>query len=409
MRRLRILHVSPYYEDAWGYGGIPRVAGALARGLARLGHRVTVCTTDARDGASRLGGNGGTPGHAGGRPRETTSGGVRVCVFPNLSNRLAYRLQVFLPLGLRPYLSRHARDFDVAHVHGCHHLPGAIAVRQLARAGVPCVLAPNGTAPRIERRRAAKWLFDATFGRGVMSGASRVLAVTEAERRQLVGLGIAPDAIRVVPNPVDLDEFGGPMRPERFRQRLGLGDGPLVLYLGTLTPRKHVDVLVEAFAALGRPDARLAIAGNDLGAGAALRRLVARRGLAAHTTFTGLVEGRDRLDALAAADVVAYPGRDEIFGLVPLEALLSGAPVIVAGDSGCGEVVGATAGGLVVPPGDAPALAGAIGRILAAPAEWRRQAAAAQDRVRAAYGADAVCARLEAVYGEVIAPAVPTL
>jgi glycosyltransferase involved in cell wall biosynthesis len=409
MRSIRILHVSPYYEDAWGYGGIPRVAGALARGLARRGHQVTVGTTDARDGDSRLPADGGPRRLRGDRPREFWSAGVRVGVFPNLSNRLAYRRQLFLPLGLGPWLTRHARDFDVAHVHGCHHLPGAMAVRHLARAGVPRVLAPNGTAPRIERRRAAKWLFDVTLGRGVLTGASRVLAVTDAERRQLLGLGVAPAAVRVVPNPVDLDQFAAPPRPERLRQRLGVAAEPLVVYLGTLTPRKHVDVLIEAFAALDRPDARLVIAGNDLGAGPALRRLVARRGLAPRTTFTGLLPGPARLDALAAAAVVAYPGRDEIFGLVPLEALLSGTPVIVAGDSGCGEVVAGTGGGLVVPPGDAPALAGAIGSILADPAGWRRQVAAAQPGVRAAYGADAVCARLERVYQELLAPAHPTL
>ena len=49
MRPLSILHVVPYYEDAWAYGGIPRLAGAMTRGLARRGHHVTVCTTDAAE------------------------------------------------------------------------------------------------------------------------------------------------------------------------------------------------------------------------------------------------------------------------------------------------------------------------------------------------------------------------
>src|SRR5215813_4276513 len=52
--RMRILHVSPYGEAAWAYGGIPRVVGALSRGLARRGHDVTVCTTDVCDESSRL-------------------------------------------------------------------------------------------------------------------------------------------------------------------------------------------------------------------------------------------------------------------------------------------------------------------------------------------------------------------
>lgn len=52
--RMRILHVSPYGEAAWAYGGIPRVVGALSRGLAKRGHIVTVCTTDVCDEWNRL-------------------------------------------------------------------------------------------------------------------------------------------------------------------------------------------------------------------------------------------------------------------------------------------------------------------------------------------------------------------
>ena len=51
---MRLLHITPYYEDAWAYGGIPRVVSALAKGLVGRGHEVTVCTTDACDRASRL-------------------------------------------------------------------------------------------------------------------------------------------------------------------------------------------------------------------------------------------------------------------------------------------------------------------------------------------------------------------
>ena len=71
----------------------------------------------------------------------------------------------------------------------------------------------------------------------------------------------------------------------------------------------------------------------------------------------GLLEGRDRLDALAAANVVVYPSRHEVFGLVPLEALLCGSPVIVCNDSGAGELIGTVGGGEVVPVDDVDSLA----------------------------------------------------
>lgn len=410
MRPLRILHVAPYYGEAWAYGGIPRLATTLCRELARRGHQVTVCTTDARDADRRLPHPAAPPG--GGRslrrwPPLRTPEGIELRVFPNASNALAYHLGLFLPLGLHPYLAAHAGTFDVAHLHACHHLLGAAAARHLTRAGVPYVLAPNGTAPRLERRRLGKWVFDVTLGRGVLPGAASVLAVTEAERAQLAGLGVSPAAIRVVPNPVDLTEFDDPPPRGRFRARLGLDARRLIVFLGKLTPRKRVDVLLRAVAALGREDASLVIAGNDLGAGPALRRLTRDLGLASVTVFTGLLEGRERLELLADADLVAYPGEHEIFGLVPLEALLSGTPVVVADDSGCGEVIRRTGGGTVVPRGDPAALAEAIRRMLEAGDPWRDAACEAGRRVRQLYDGHTVAAEVERLYHDLLAAAGP--
>src|SRR5437773_387794 len=162
--------------------------------------------------------------------------------------------------------------------------------------------------------------------------ATRVLAVSNPERRQLEDLGVDPNVIRLIPNPIDLDEFRQPVARGRLRRRFSLESNPLVLFLGKLTRRKRVDVLMRAFAELQRPDARLVIAGNDMGAGAGLRSLASALGIEARTTFTGLLRGEQRLEALADADVVVYPSEDEIFGLVPMEALLAGTPVIVSDD-----------------------------------------------------------------------------
>jgi glycosyltransferase involved in cell wall biosynthesis len=393
---LRILHVTPYYEEAWAYGGIPRVASRLARGLARRGHEVTVCTTDACDVSSRLSAR--SSEGAGG-------GGVPVRVFPNLSNRVAYHLQLYTPRGMAAWLRSAAGDFDVAHLHGCHHLPGALAARELARVGVPYLVQPNGTAPRRERRRLAKWAFDHTFERGLLPRAARVLAVSKAEKRDLLGLGVPAARVHLLPNPLDLGELE-PRQPRGWlRERWALGHGPVVLYLGMLTPRKGVDVLVEAFSRLAAPDARLVLAGNDRGIGRQLERLVRRRGLAGTVVFTGLLRGAERLAALTGADVVAYPPRHDAFGLVPLEALLCGTPVVVGDDHGCGEVIAAVGGGRRVPPGDAAGLAAALADLLAAPAAWRQRAQAAAGVIARRFATDVVCAGLDELYREVIAAA----
>jgi glycosyltransferase involved in cell wall biosynthesis len=397
MPSLRILHVVPYYEQAWAYGGIPRLATTMTQALARHGHRVTVCTTDACDArvrATSVVRDDPSPFH------------VDVRIFPNISNRLAYHWQLFSPRGLATYLrSALAPDrpsFDVAHLHACHNVLTAMAARALTRRGVPYVVSPNGTAKPIERRILAKRLFAATAGRHVLRDAARVLAVSEAERRQLLELGIHDARIATVANPIDVAELTRPADPERFRAAHRLRDLPVIMFLGKLTPRKSVEVLVGAFAQLSQTDSVLVIAGNDMGSGAAIDALVKNLPASRRVIRTGLLRGRDRLDALAAADVVVYPSRDEIFGLVPIEALMCGTPVIVCDDSGCGETVSRVGGGLVVPHGSASALAEAIESILGSRAAWRAQARSAAVRAQALFGDEVVCGGLVQIYADAI-------
>ena len=387
---MRILHVTPYGPDAWAYGGIPRVAGALAGHLAAADHHVTVCTTDAHSRESRR-----LPG-AGAHAR-----GVDLRVFPNRSNRLAYDWQWFTPVGMHRYLRDHAHEFDVAHLHACRNMPGAMAAHYLDRYGVPYVLAPNGTAPVIERRHLAKHAFDWFAGNRILRQAAAVIAVSEAERRQLQALGVTDDRIHVVPNPVDLSEFSPGLERGRFRQRAGLGAQTLVTFLGKITPRKRLDLLVRAFARTG-VGARLVIAGNDMGGLRGVLALASELGIGDRLTVTGLIAGHERLELLADSDVVVYPGEDEVFGLVALESILAGTPVVVSGDSGCGEVVSRVGGGVVVPAGDVAALSTAILDTLGARDRWSSEIKPAADRVRADYGAERVAARMTGVYEQII-------
>ena len=406
------------------------MVAAQAHALAAAGHRVTVATTDVRDAKSRTTPVGRT-GSSRLAPRaERTPDGIEVLVFPNLSNAAAYRWQFYTPIGFAGWLRAHAGEFDVAHLHACRNLLTARAAPALTRAGVPFVVQPNGTARRIERRLAAKAVFDAVFGDDLLAHAARIIAVSGSERRQLQEL-LSPGAkapglhqedepqlhgheapglhweeceskIQLVPNP--LAPLPSCCLPERgrFRERLGLTAAPLLMYLGTLSPRKHPAVLARAAAMLGRPDLQLVYAGNDMGEGRATRLAVRRGGLEPRTRFTGVLAGPARYAALADADLLVYPSYGEVFGLVPLEALQVGTPVIVSNDSGCGEIVDGLGGGMLVPPGNPALLASAIETILANLPRWRAAAAQAGAEASRRFHPDAVAARLEAIYREII-------
>ena len=106
------------------------------------------------------------------------------------------------------------------------------------------------------------------------------------------------------------------------------------------------------------------------------------------------------MEALTDADVVVYPSAHEVFGLVPLESLMCGTPVIVADDCGCGEIIRETGGGDVTPVGDGGQLAAALGGMLDNLDMWRVRARAAGSAIPVMYGATTVTATLESVYRE---------
>jgi len=352
--------VVPYFWPAWAYGGIPRLVYGLSRALTERGHQVEVLTTDTLDRSRRV------------AVKEQDLFGVRVRRLPNLSNRLAYDHQLFLPMGLQAAAAEAVERADVVHLHGHWHLLNNAAVAAATARSVPVVMTPNGTLLPHERKEGIKRVWDAVLGRQVLSAVSRFVAVSKAEITQFRSAGIAASSVDLVHNGLDLAEFEELPPRGSFRDKCGLGDRPLVLYLGKLTPRKGVDHLVEATSQLQNQDAVLVVAGNDMGVRAPLERQVRELGIGNRVRFLGLVTGPERLAALADADVLVYPSTKEIFGLVPFEGLLCGTPAVVTDDCGCGELVADARAGELVRYGDSRALARALDRLLADP---RRRAA----------------------------------
>ncbi|MEY3209960.1 MAG: hypothetical protein RIT28_441 [Pseudomonadota bacterium] len=337
---MHVLHVTPYFPPTWAYGGIPRIVHGLSRALARQGVVNSVWTTDALDHR-----------RAEVPPRRSLDG-VEVFVSPNRSNRLAYTQQLFLPQGGPATLETlHAeRPVDLLHLHGHRHLLNNLALAFARRHGLPYVFTPNGTLPRHERKVGVKRLWDWLLADAVPQGAARIIAVSRAELGQLRRAGLPPERARQIPNGLSLEEFEALPAPGTFKARWGV-KGPMVAYLGQISPRKGVDHLVAAFGGGAIPGATLVIGGNDMG-GLAKVRAQDHDGV----IFTGLLEGPERLALLVDADVLVYPSTDEVFGLVPFEGLLCGAPVIVGGDCGCGELIAEAGAGLLVRHSDVEGL-----------------------------------------------------
>jgi D-inositol-3-phosphate glycosyltransferase len=235
----------------------------------------------------------------------------------------------------------------------------------------------------------------------IARNAERIVATSSAEVFELIRMGADPHALKVVPCGVDLDHFSphgeAEPRSQRFR----------IVTLSRLVARKGVADVIEALAAV--PDAELVVAGGDAKDVPAdpealrLAALVQKLGIADRVCLRGRVERRDVPALLRSADVVACAPWYEPFGLVPLEAMACGVPVVVSAVGGLIDTVIDGVNGVHVPPRDPAQLARVLRALAADPQRRRSFARAGLQRVRSRYSWRRIAAETLDVYRVVAA------
>ena len=268
---------------------------------------------------------------------------------------------------------------DVVHVHALWEEIQHQAARAAQRLDRPYIIRPCGglhpwslARSRWRKRAYLTWRLRTNLDR-----ATAIHYTTEDERRAAQPLGLqAPEIVE--PNGVRLTEFEQMPPAGTFRRGLGpLAERPIVLFLGRIHPKKGLDVLLDALAEANLPEALLVIAGPDSGGyQAVLKRQIERLDLRNRVHFTGMLDGADRVAALADADLFVLCSYTENFGVAVIEALAAGTPVIVSDQVGIHREIAAAGVGAAVPV-DADALAAELGR-------WMRDPELRQDASRRA-------------------------
>ena len=358
----------------------------LARTLGGLGHQVTIY---ARKDAPEL------------SARATVAPGVTVEHLPAGPAAMLPADKVLPHMAaFSGHLAQRWRQStpDVVHSHFWTGGLAALAATRDVKVPVVQTFHSLGTA---EQRHygasaggpAARLRLEALIARSV----SAVLAGSSGELSELARLGVPRDAIRVVPYGVDTDEFlpSGPVVKRSGRPRL--------LAVAPLDERSGLDDIVRAMAEV--PRCELVIAGGPPRAQLSkdpvyrtLVRLIMTLGIGDRVVFTGQVS-RTRMPALLrSADLLVHTTLYEPFGMVPLEAMACGPPVVAAaGGSHQDAIVDGTTS-VLVRPGQPGLLARRIRQLLGSPMLLQGYGIAAADRARARYSWDRIGRETLAVY-----------
>lgn len=349
-------------------GGMNVYVRELARELARRGARVDIFTRQEEADAPRV---------------AVAEPGVRVVALPcgpfgpQHKNTLAAHAPEFAA-AVAAWARANRQSYDLIHAH--YWLSGLAGQALRCRWDVPMLQtfhttaqAKNGVARSDAEREASARLLGE---RRLMHEADAIMALNPRERGDMTWhYGAEPGKVCVVPAGVDTSLFAPGDRAEA-RSVVGIPPGqPAILFVGRIDPIKGLDILVDALSGLrtalwspAPPHLYLIGGGPDDPGYAALIAQARARGLEDAITFVGSVPHADLAPWYRAADVVAIPSFYESFGLVAVEAMASGTPVVASNVGGLAFTVEDGTSGLLVPPKDPQALAAALRRVLTDPA-----------------------------------------
>lgn len=225
----------------------------------------------------------------------------------------------------------------------------------------------------------------------LLNGADAVLTVSSALREHVVGCGVDPARVHVVPNGIDATLFAPAAPDPALRERWKVPRGPVVGFVGGLRPWHGVEVLPELLARLGdrHRDAALIIVG-DGPLRATLEESLERLGLRGRAVFTGAIPHEQIPGLIRLFDVALapYPPVNHAFYFSPLklfEYMACGVPVVAADAGQIAEVLEHGVSGLLHPPGDLDALVDACDQLLSDPARRREMGRHAARRIHDAY------------------------
>jgi glycosyltransferase involved in cell wall biosynthesis len=389
-RAFKVLRVTPTLDPEMGGPPTTSVNAVIAERRAGLKPTI-IFTGDARSVTSTA------PARA-----RLESAGVRVLMFPRargLSPSAVSRWGVSLQMSV--WLLRNARHYDIVHVHYVWAWSTLIAAIAGARARRPVVMTAHESLTRfnIERRsgsensnaglRTQAKLRMRTF---LMRYIDLVVMTSDLEHADS---SRPMECAVVIPHPVAVDPPQEPATEPEFP--------PLVVgYIGRLHPKKNVEVLLRAVAALGISADVIVCGDGEPAYCAQLHRLADELSLTARVEWRGHVDAAGRANLFAESHVVAMPSAYESFGMAAAEAMAAGVPVIVSRTTGVAPVVEKYECGKLIEAGEVDELRAALADV-ANDASWRRRARINSLRAAsAAYSYDSYGERIAAVYTELV-------
>ena len=371
-------------------GGIARHCEGLAKALVKLNHKVHLFTLD-------------FPG----TPNYEEMDGVKIY---RASTELGHPNFLTWVLMFNHFLSKRMADvtgkvdFDLMHVHDWLAAFSGISFKHYLKK--PMVLTVHSTeigraqglhSPDSFAINGIEWW--ATYE------SNRVIVCSHSMKDEICNhFNIPAEKVDVIPNAIDATKYHSSSDRGSVRQRFGVGWGEkLVLCVGRLVPQKGIEYFIRAIPKIAQrfPEAKYIIVGEGWSRDI-LEAEARASGYAHKIKFTGFASDQDVINLMSSADVLVVPSIYEPFGIVALEGMATGVPVVASQVDGLAEIIDHERTGIFVFPRSPESIAWGIGRVLSDYDHAKWMVENAKEKLHKAYSWEAVAMKTVEVYKKVV-------
>jgi len=322
---MKVLNVFMSLDPVNGGGGVERTY-QLSKSLIKAGHQCSVLTTDLGLTKERI----------------ASMNGVHVIALPSLNKRF------YLPKFSYKEIRKTVESADIVHFMGHWTLLNAIVFIAVQSLNKPYCVCPAGSLPIYGRSKFLKLAYNLLIGRKMIRSASAHISISDNEIEQFSEYGVSSQKISIIPNGINPEDLNsGDI--DCFRNKIGVGNSPFILFVGRLNKIKGPDLLLEAFCQIKdqHEDLHLVFVGPDGGMLKELQQVSEKLSVYNKVHFIGYLGGEMKATAYHAADLLAIPSRQEAMSIVVLEAGITATAVILTNQCGFNQVAD-IGGGLVV-------------------------------------------------------------
>ena len=383
---MKIAQLVPYYWPA--IGGVEVVCQCISEELVKRGHQVDVFTCKRT--------HKGTPALP--MASRETINGVNVHRFKGYVNVGHYSL---FP-GVIPELYK--GGFDIIHTHGYRQPQSEIGSIVGSSLNIPTILHVHGGF--YTESKAKRFFYDAydRFARSSkVNRFDHFITLSEADRDRMLALNADDEKISIIRNAAENSAFEK-IDPSAFKRKYGLENEKIILYLGILNSFKRPDLLIRALPFLREkvPEVFVLFVGPDAGEVKRINEIAEALDVTQSYKWIGPLRGKEKHEALEAAEFLALPADEDPYPLVLLEAMAHGKPVLTTNVVGQASIISANKAGIIVAPGNSKAIEEAAHLLLTDEAYSRAIGSNARKLAEQTFSVASVVDEIEGLYTRLI-------